>query len=156
MDTSESVVVFVRTRCRSNCARMRYFLVLALALAAACFRPTLPEVSLNGTWTLVSMDGKPLPYLANPVTGRKVAGGALFFYDDGTMQAATRYSDPDNLLFDTVMFTAGTYVLRGSRLTVHLSGDFYPVAGVGETALDMPGDAISSRASGVTALYVQQ
>lgn len=134
---------------------MKRFLILALALTA-CFRPVTPAESLSGTWTLVSMNGQPLPYLADPVTKLKITDGTLIFQDDGTFQGISRYSEPTNPIFLTAQIVVGIYNVKGSTLTVRVSKDFYPVAPNGETALRYQAGVITANRSGVTATYVQQ
>ena len=72
---------------------MRRILVLltALALSACAMDATSPSGSVEGSYTLRSINGSALPYRFN--TGLTLTSEVLTLYRDGTYQDVSRYSD---------------------------------------------------------------
>jgi hypothetical protein len=72
---------------------MRRALVLAAALAlSACnMDATAPGTSVEGSYTLRTINGSSLPYTFN--TGLTLTSEVLTLYRDGTYQDLSRYSD---------------------------------------------------------------
>lgn len=71
--------------------RRALVLVLALALSACAMDSTSPSGSVDGSYTLRTINGQSLPFTFR--TGLTLTSEVLTLYRDGTYQDESRYSD---------------------------------------------------------------
>ena len=97
--------------------------LLLLMLAVACSDSTRPEGTLTGTWSLETVNGKPLPYTL-PETGEVVTAEEMLLMASGrfTMTTTFRITQGANVFSETIP-DAGTYVAKGATVTFTFDSD---------------------------------
>jgi hypothetical protein len=121
---------------------MRQSAILLVAAVIACGDSTSPVV-LSGTYTVQTIDAKPLPFKSSAGASSEyyVTGATLSFTGDNTatLTVMARVHDlPPNERWTDLAPRVVTlsYARNGNNLTIETSSEIVPAAGIGLTASD--------------------
>jgi hypothetical protein len=134
-------------------ARLAAFAVLVGLTACGGSESTAPAQSINGTWSLQTVNGAPLPYVLSQSGADKIEvlsdvftlGAASAFTRTTTVRTTTGGQATTSTIPDS-----GTFAVSGSTVTIHLGSDASASAGA------WSGNTITIAESGLTFVYMRQ
>ena len=97
--------------------------LLVLMVIVGCDDSTRPQTTLTGTWSLETVNGKPLPFTL-PETGEVVTAEVVTLEASGhfIMTTTFRFTDGNRVFTESVPDT-GTYVVKGFTVTLTYNSD---------------------------------